>query len=72
VKALKAKDLEELSDEELAGKEADLKSELFKLRFQGATGQLDNPMRLREVRRDIARVKTVRRMRELAVKGASR
>jgi large subunit ribosomal protein L29 len=72
VKALKAKDLEELSDEELAGKEADLKSELFKLRFQGATGQLDNPMRLREVRRDIARVKTVRRMRELAAKGASR
>jgi large subunit ribosomal protein L29 len=72
VRALKASELQDLTDEELAGKEADLKGELFKLRFQGATGQLDNPMRIREVKRDIARVKTVRRMRELAAEGASR
>jgi large subunit ribosomal protein L29 len=63
---LKAKDFAEMSDEELQGKYLDLKAELFNLRFQNATGQLDNPMRLREVRRDIARVKTVQRMRELA------
>ncbi|MBC7343425.1 MAG: 50S ribosomal protein L29 [Clostridia bacterium] len=43
----------------------DLKEELFNLRFQMATGQLDNPLRIREVRRDIARVKTVLREREL-------
>ena len=43
----------------------DLKSELFKLRFQHATNQLDNPMRLREVRKSIARIKTVLREREL-------
>jgi large subunit ribosomal protein L29 len=72
VSRLKASELAELSDEELAAKEADLKSELFKLRFQGATGQLDNPMRIREVKRDIARVKTVRRMRQLAAGGGSR
>jgi len=72
VRALKAKELTELTDEELAGKEADLRGELFKLRFQSATGQLDNPIRIREVKRDIARVKTVRRMRELAAGGAIR
>jgi large subunit ribosomal protein L29 len=69
VRALKASELSELSEEELAGKEADLKGELFKLRFQAATGQLDNPMRIRDVKRDIARVKTVLRMRELAAGG---
>jgi large subunit ribosomal protein L29 len=56
-----------MSDEELDRKYLDLKTELFNLRFQNATGQLDNPIRLREVRRDIARVKTVQRMRELAL-----
>ncbi len=70
--ALKARDLSELSEEELAGKEADLKGELFRLRFQAATGQLDNPMRIRDVRRDIARVKTVLRLRELAAGGEAR
>ena len=48
-----------------AQKADDLKQELFNLRFQLATGQLDNPMRIREVRRSIARVKTVLREREL-------
>jgi large subunit ribosomal protein L29 len=73
VKRLKAKDLEDLTAEELASKLADLKSELFNLRFQHATGQLDNPIRLRQVRRDIARVKTVERLREMeddATRGA--
>ncbi|MDI3298963.1 MAG: 50S ribosomal protein L29 [Bacillota bacterium] len=63
---MKAKELAELSDAELEKQIRDLKSELFNLRFQHATGQLENPMRLRQVRRDIARVKTVLRQRELA------
>ena len=50
---------------ELASNLAELIEELFNLRFQMATGQLDNPMRLREVRKNIARVKTIQRAREL-------
>ena len=50
---------------ELAGKLAELKEELFNLRFQMATRQLENPMRIREVRKNIARIKTVQREREL-------
>jgi large subunit ribosomal protein L29 len=60
-----AKELAERSDEELGKQLADLKAELFNLRFQHAAGQLDNPIRLRDVRRDIARVMTVQRMRVL-------
>ncbi|MBX5464040.1 MAG: 50S ribosomal protein L29 [Clostridia bacterium] len=63
---MKARELAELSDAELEKQIRDLKSELFNLHFQHATGQLENPMRLRQVRRDIARVKTVLRQRELA------
>jgi len=66
VRPMKARELRELSDEELAKKLRELKEELFNLRFQAATGQLDNPMRLRQVRRDIARVQTIQRERELA------
>ncbi|MBE3580346.1 MAG: 50S ribosomal protein L29 [Thermoanaerobacteraceae bacterium] len=62
---MKASELRELSTEELARKVLDWKQELFNLRFQQATGQLDNPMRLREVRRNIARAKTILREREL-------
>lgn len=62
---MKAEALRELADKELQDKLKDSKEELFNLRFQMATGQLDNPLRLREVRRDIARVKTVLREREL-------
>ncbi len=58
-------ELRELSDTELVEQHDELKEELFNLRFQMATGQLDNPRRLREVRRDIARVLTVEREREL-------
>jgi len=69
---VKAEELRELTSEELAQKVADLKEELFNLRFQMATGQLDNPMRLRAVRRDIARVRTIMRERELAEQPARR
>lgn len=62
---MKAKDVHELSTDELARKANDLKDELFKLRFQLATGQLENPMRIRDVKKSIARVKTVIREREL-------
>jgi len=62
---MKAKEVHELSTDELARKADDLKDELFKLRFQLATGQLENPMRIRDVKKSIARVKTVLREREL-------
>jgi large subunit ribosomal protein L29 len=62
---MKAKDVHELSSDELTRKGHDLKDELFRLRFQLATGQLDNPMRIRDVKKSIARVKTVLREREL-------
>jgi len=66
VRDLKVDQVRQLSDDELAAKLKELKEELFNLRFQMATGQLDNPMRLRAVRKDIARVKTIQRERELA------
>lgn len=56
---MRARELRELSVDELSQKERDLKEELFNLRFQRATGQLENLMRLTQVKRDIARVKTV-------------
>lgn len=62
---MKASELREKTMAELQNELADLKSELFKLRFQLATNQLDNPMRIREVKRSIARVKTVIRENEL-------
>ena len=62
---MKAKELREMTVDELNKKMNDTKDELFRLRFQLATGQLDNAMRLKEVRRNIARVKTVIREREL-------
>ncbi|HHW06089.1 MAG TPA: 50S ribosomal protein L29 [Clostridia bacterium] len=62
---MKAKEVRDLTTKELQKKVEDLKQELFNLRFQLATGQLDNPMRIRDVRRNIARVKTVLREREL-------
>jgi large subunit ribosomal protein L29 len=63
---MKAEELKEFSDTELDSRVSELKEELFNLRFQMATGQLENPMRIREVRKNIARVKTVQRERELA------
>ncbi len=60
-------DLRELGDEELVTKLREAKEELFNLRFQVATGQLDNNRRLQTVRRDIARIYTVMRERELGI-----
>jgi len=62
---MKANKFRDMSGEELNANLTELKSELFNLRFQLATGQLDNPMRIREVKKDIARVKTTLREREL-------
>ena len=59
-------ELRELGDEDLVIRLRDAKEELFNLRFQVATGQLDNNRRLQTVRRDIARIYTVMRERELA------
>lgn len=63
---MKADKIRELTDEELVRKVSDYKEELFNLRFQIATGQLDNPMRIRDVRKNIARCKTILRQREIS------
>lgn len=63
---MKANDVRQMSSQELGEKLTELKAELFNLRFQLATGQLDNPMRIRTVRKDIARVNTI--MREIELK----
>ena len=63
--AVKAKELRQLSDRELQAKLEELKAEQFNLRFQRAVGQLGNPMRIRQVRKDIARILTVLRERQL-------
>jgi large subunit ribosomal protein L29 len=55
----KAKELRDLSNEELLAKAAELKKELFNLRVQQAMGQIENPMRLRMLRKDVAKTKTV-------------
>jgi large subunit ribosomal protein L29 len=62
---MKSKEIRDLTSEEIESKVKDLKVELFNLRFQLATGQLENPTRLNEVRKSIARCKTVLREREL-------
>ena len=62
---MRAGELRELSDTELTEKLDEAKQELFALRFANVTGQLDNVRRLNEVRKDIARVLTVQRQREL-------
>ena len=63
----KASELRELGDEELLAKLREAKEELFNLRFQVATGQLDNNRRLHTVKKDIARIYTVMRERELGI-----
>ncbi|WP_054704943.1 50S ribosomal protein L29 [Shouchella patagoniensis] len=64
---MKATDIRNLTTAEIEQKTQSLKEELFNLRFQLATGQLDNPVRIREVRKSIARAKTVLRERELGL-----
>ena len=62
-----ATELRQLGDEELVGKLREAKEELFNLRFQAATGQLENNSRLKVVRKDIARIYTLMRERELGI-----
>jgi large subunit ribosomal protein L29 len=62
-----AAEIRDLADEELVSRLGEAKEELFNLRFQVATGQLDNNRRLQHVRRDIARIYTVMRERELGI-----
>ena len=64
---MKVKEVRQLSEVELDSKLLELKAELFNLRFQLATGQLDNPLKIKSVRKDIARVKTIIRERELGI-----
>ena len=66
-KTLAAADLRASSEEELDDKLAEAKIELFNLRFQAATGQLESHGRLRAVRKEIARIYTVKRERELGI-----
>ncbi len=65
---MKAAEVHAINQSDLEKKLSDLKAELFNLRFQHAINQLENPMRLKEVKKDIARVKTVLRENELKAK----
>jgi large subunit ribosomal protein L29 len=67
---VKAAELRELSEEELVTKLREAKAELFNLRVQAATGQLDNNRRLQIIRREIARIYTIMRERELGLSAA--
>ena len=62
---MKARELKEVTAEELLKREKELKEEIFNLRFQHSTGQLDNTARLRQVKKDIARVETILRQKAL-------
>ena len=63
---MKATEIRKMSAEELTSKLGDLKKDLFQLRLQHATNQLDNPVKIAEVKRDIARVKTIIREQQTA------
>lgn len=65
MKALKADDLAQMTDEELQAKLSELTEEQFRLRFRSATEAIENPIQFRVRRRDVARIKTVLRQREL-------
>ena len=67
---MKAVDARDLSTDELTARVDQLEEELFRLRFRRATMELENPILLRTIRRDIARLKTVLREREMASEGA--
>lgn len=67
---MKSAKIREMSSQELNERIAELKGELFNLRFQQATGQLQNPIRLNQCKKDIARAKTIIRERELGLKRA--
>ena len=62
---MKVNDIRDMTDAELDNKLSELKAELFNLRFQHATNQLDNPLRIVGVKKSIARIKTIQKEREL-------
>jgi len=66
VNKMKAKEIREMSTTELTAKLADLKKDLFTLRMQHATNQLDNPLKIDAVKKDIARIKTIIREKEIS------
>ena len=66
---MRAREVRDLTDEEIQGKARDLSEELFRLRLRRGTGQLEDTMRIRKIRRDIARVKTIQLER---IRAASR
>jgi large subunit ribosomal protein L29 len=68
---MKAAKAREMTGEELIKKEQDLREEMFRLRFQHVTGQLENPIRLRLLRRELAQVLTIRQERETVEKSRS-
>ena len=63
---MELKKMREMTEVELNGELDKMKKELFNLRFQNVTGQLENPVKMRELKKEIARVKTILRERELA------
>ena len=65
---MKVNEIRDMNPDEQNDKISSLKEELFNLRFQHATGQLENPMRIREVKRSIAQIKTIQRERELKIR----
>ena len=65
---MKVNEIRDMSKDEQLEKLKSLKEELFNLRFQNATGQLENPMRIREIKRSIAQVKTIQREVELGIR----
>ena len=65
---MKVNQIRDLSPDERIDKIKSLKEELFNLRFQHATGQLENPMRIRELKRSIAQIKTIQREAELGIR----
>ena len=67
---MKPNKVREMTDVELNNELSNLKAQLFKLRFQSATNQLDNPLQIKSVRKDIARIKTILRERELKEQNA--
>lgn len=68
---MKIKDIKEMTNDELSNKLKDLKTELFNLRFSHASGNLENPLQLKNIKKDIARIKTIIREREIAAQANS-
>ena len=65
---MKTTDVRELTDEEIQSKISDAQEELFRLRFRSATQQIENPALIKSLRRDVARMRTILREREMAQK----